>query len=209
MSIEIVGLLALVLGSSMTSGINLYLTVAGLGLAHQLGWIVLPGDLVVISHPAIIGLAALLYIVEFFADKIPYVDSAWDAAHTLIRPVGGTLLAYSAASEYAPVVQTGLALVGGAMSLDAHMVKAGTRVAINTSPEPVTNVVASAGEDAFVLGSLWLLIAHPWVMLALAVAFALFSIWLIPKLFRFFCRVFSFLFGRDRRGQANSSRRDF
>ena len=153
-----VSFLSVILGSSWAAGLNLYLTVAGLGVAHRMDWIALPGDLEVIAHPIVIMLAVLLYAVEFVADKVPYVDSAWDSVHTFIRPAGGIAMAYMAGSELEPVMQTSLALASGALTLESHTAKATSRAAINTSPEPITNSVASVSEDAIVVGLLWLLL---------------------------------------------------
>ncbi|MCB9799191.1 MAG: DUF4126 domain-containing protein [Candidatus Omnitrophica bacterium] len=193
---SLLNLTGIILGSAWASGVNLYLTAAGLGLAHRLGWLVLPGDLQILANPLVITAAIILYVIEFVADKIPYVDSAWDAVHTAIRPVGGALLAYWATSEAAPVIQAVTALAGGTLAFDSHMTKAGARAAINTSPEPVTNSVASLSEDALVVGSLWLMAKHPWVMLILVAVFISFSIWLLPKIFHFFGRIFRFLLGQ-------------
>jgi hypothetical protein len=190
--------LALILAASWTSGINLYLTTGSLGLAHRMGWIALPGDLEMLGDPLIIGTALVIYAIEFIADKVPYVDSAWDSVHTLIRPVGGAAIAYLATSEAGPVVQAATSLIGGTIALDSHLTKAGTRVAINASPEPVTNSIASVSEDAVVLGAMWLLINHPIVIAVLVVLFLGFSIWLIPKLFRLIKRMFLFLVGKGK-----------
>lgn len=192
------GSLGLLLGSSWASGINLYLTVAGLGIAHRMQWLTLPGQLETISHPAIIALALILYAVEFFADKIPYVDSGWDAIHTAIRPAGGAMLAYLATTEAGPVVQTATALLGGTIALDSHVTKAGTRAMINTSPEPFTNIGASVTEDVGVLGAIWLMITNPLVIAVLVILFVLLSIWIIPKIFRLFAKIFGFLFGKKK-----------
>jgi len=188
--------LGILIGSSWTSGINLYLTTALLGIAHRIGWITLPGSMDVISNPLIIGVALCLYLVEFVADKIPYVDSAWDAVHTFIRPTGGATLAYLASSQTDPVIQTVLTMVGGAIAMDSHLTKAGTRVAINASPEPITNSVVSITEDLLVLGVIWMVFSHPLVITTLVLLFVLFSIWFLPKMFRLIKRGFQYLFGK-------------
>jgi len=141
--------------------VNLYLTTAGLGIAHRLGWITLPGDLDIVANPLIIIVAVLLYAVEFVADKVPYVDSAWDSVHTAIRPLGGAAMAYMATAGMDPALQTAVAMVCGTVAMDSHLAKASSRVLINASPEPVTNSVASVSEDVAVLGTLWLIIHHP------------------------------------------------
>lgn len=192
------GFWGLILGGALAAGINLYLVAAGLGVAHRLQMIVLPGQLEVLGHPLVIGAAVILYIIEFAADKIPIVDSFWDAIHTFVRPFGGALLVYLAMSESEAVAQTVAALLGGGLALETHLLKAGTRAAINTSPEPVSNWAASLSEDAFVLSSLWLMIFHPAVMLGLVLVVTLLAFWLLPKLFRLLKRLLSSLFSGSR-----------
>jgi hypothetical protein len=187
--------LGLVLGGSWASGVNLYLTVAGLGIAGRLGLIDLPGNLDVLTHPLIIIVAVLLFIVEFFADKIPLVDSAWDSVHTFIRPFGGAAIAFMATSENAAAMQMAVAMLGGTVALDSHLTKATTRVAINTSPEPFTNIAASVTEDGLVLVALWLMMKHPVIATVLVISFIVFSIWFLRVMFRFVKKVFKFLFG--------------
>ena len=188
---EALNSIGVLLGSSWASGINLYLTVAGLGIANHLGWIALPGDMDILSHPAIIGVAALIYVVEFVADKIPYVDSAWDSVHTFIRPIGGAMLGYMAMADMGQAAQIPVALLTGGVALDAHLTKATSRAAINTSPEPVTNSVASVTEDAGVVGALYLILQHPVIAAILVIAFIVFSIWFLKKMFTFVKRIFS------------------
>jgi len=178
------------MGSSWASGVNLYLTTACLGIAHRMGWIILPGDMEVLSHPLVIGTAAVIYLIEFFADKIPYVDSAWDSVHTFIRPVGGMALGYMAMADVGPVAQYPVALLTGSIALDSHLTKATSRAAINTSPEPLSNTVASVTEDVGVLGAVYLVIRHPVVASILVILFVLFSIWFLKKMFRFVRRIF-------------------
>ncbi len=189
--IEILNSLGLLFGGSWASGINFYLTTAGLGIAHRMELIVLPGELDVLAHPLVIGVAITLYAIEFFADKIPYVDSAWDSVHTFIRPIGATALSYMALNDVNPAFQTSLSLVAGSIALDAHLTKATARAAINTSPEPITNSVASVTEDISVLGALYLIIKHPVVMSVLVIIFIIFSIWFLKKMFKFFKKIFS------------------
>ncbi len=177
------------MGSSWGSGVNLYLTVAGLGIAQRLHMITLPGNMDTLGHPLIILVALLLYGIEFFADKIPYVDSAWDSIHTFIRPAGGAALGYMAAAGAGPVAQIPIALLTGGVAMDAHLTKATARVAINTSPEPVTNSVASITEDVFVIGILYLLIKHPIATSIVVILFIFFSIWFLKKMFRFMKRI--------------------
>ena len=194
---EALSSLGVLLGSSWASGINLYMTVAGLGIMSRLGAVSLPGNMDVLSHPAVIVTAAVLYGVEFFADKIPYVDSAWDSVHTFIRPFGGAALGYMAMANMGPAAQIPVALATGAVSMDSHLTKATTRVAINSSPEPITNSVASVTEDSLVVGVLYLIVKHPIIATILVILFVLFSIWFLKVMFRFLKKVFRFLSGAD------------
>ncbi|MEA3489387.1 MAG: DUF4126 domain-containing protein [Candidatus Omnitrophota bacterium] len=186
--------IGMILGGSWASGINLYLTIAVLGIADRLGFIDLPGKLDVLSNPIIITVALLLFIIEFFADKIPYVDSAWDSFHTMVRPAGAALLAFMAMSGSNESVQLSVALICGVVALDSHLTKATARVAINTSPEPVTNIIASVAEDSFVLVALWLVAKHPVIAGLLVLSFIVFSIWFLKVMFRSLKKVFGFLF---------------
>jgi hypothetical protein len=196
--------LGLILGGSWTSGINLYLTIAGLGIADRAGWVELPGKLDVLSHPLVILVALLLFAVEFFADKIPYVDSAWDSAHTFIRPAGAALLTFMALSDLdSNAIQLSGALLGGTVALDSHLTKATTRVAINTSPEPFTNIAASTAEDGLVIGVLWLIFTHPVIAAVLVISFIVFSIWFLNLMFRFMKKIFGFL-AKDNNAEYNS-----
>jgi len=183
--------LGVLLGSSWASGVNLYLTIAGLGIADRIGLISLPGKLDTISSLPVIIVALLLFAIEFFADKIPYVDSVWDSVHTFIRPLGGAALAYMAMAESAPAIQLSVALMCGAISADSHLTKASTRVAINTSPEPITNSVASVTEDSLVLTVLWLIVKHPIMASVVVILFLVFSVWFLKKMFRFVKRILS------------------
>ena len=142
------------LGFAFAAGINLYATVAILGLASRYGWVALPPQYQVFDNNWIIGTAIALYVIEFFADKIPWVDSAWDAVHTVIRPVGGALIAVATLGEASPATKTVIGLVGAAVAAGSHFSKAGTRVMANASPEPFSNWILSLGEDAFV-ESIW------------------------------------------------------
>jgi hypothetical protein len=155
------------LGFSFAAGINLYATVAMLGLASRYGWVKLPEQYAVFDHDYVIGLALALYVVEFVADKIPWFDTIWDAVHTAIRPLGGALIAVATLGEASPAVQGLIALAGGTLAAGSHLTKAGTRVAINTSPEPFTNWIASLLEDGLVIGLAFLALKYP--LLALAV----------------------------------------
>ena len=188
--------LGILLGGAWASGINLYLTIAGLGIADRLGLIDLPGKLDVISHPLVIAVALLLYLVEFFADKVPYVDSAWDTVHTAIRPIGGVTLAVLALSGKEPALQLSLAMLCGVVALDAHLTKATARVAINASPEPFTNIFASISEDGLVIVALWLIVKHPFIAGLLTVSFLVFSVWFLRVMFGFLRKFFAFVGNR-------------
>lgn len=190
-----IGNLGMVLGGSWASGVNLYLTIAGLGILDRLGLVDLPGKLEVISHPLVILVALLLFVVEFFADKVPYVDSAWDSVHTFIRPAGAAVLTFMAVSDMnSQAAQLSIALLSGTIALDSHLTKATTRVAINTSPEPFTNIGASVSEDALVIVALWLVAKHPVIAGVLVIAFLVFSIWFLKTMFRFLKKVFKYFF---------------
>ena len=183
--------LGFLLGSSWASGINLYLTVAGLGIAQRMEWIQLPGNLEVLGHPLVIAVAVILCLIEFVADKVPYVDSTWDAAHTFIRPVGGLTLGYMAMNGADPSIQMATALVTGTVAFNSHITKATARAAINTSPEPITNSVASVTEDVSVIGVLYLISTHPVIAGILVVIFIIFSVWFLKVMFRFVKKIFS------------------
>lgn len=167
---ERLDLLSVALGLAALAGVNLYLTVFATGLAIHFHWITLASryqSLEVLGNPWIIGIAGALYLLEFFADKIPWVDSIWDAVHTVIRPIGGALLAIQVLGHPSPAFTIIVALLAGGTSLIAHTAKAATRLASNTSPEPVTNIGLSLGEDVAVLGGLTLMQFNP--LLALVV----------------------------------------
>ena len=190
--------IGLLLGSSWATGVNMYLTIAGLGIADRVGFVDLPGNMDAISHPLIIGAAILMFAVEFFADKIPVVDSAWDSIHTFIRPVGGAMMGYMAMAEMGPIAQIPVALLTGTVAADSHLTKATTRVAINTSPEPITNSVASVTEDGLVIGVLYLVAKHPIIAGISVIAFIIFSVWFLKIMFRFVKKVFKFLSGNNK-----------
>lgn len=176
--------LSLAMGTAWTSGINLYATVAALGIAGRIEMINLPPDLQVLSHPAVIAVACIMYVIEFFADKVPYVDSGWDVLHTFIRVPAGAILAARSLGDMNPALELAALLAGGTVALAAHGAKATTRLVINTSPEPFSNWFASVTEDVAVLGGLWMIFNHPMIMLVLVLGFLALVIWLIPKLSR-------------------------
>jgi hypothetical protein len=180
---ETIQALSLALGTAWTSGINLYATVAALGIAGQMDMIQLPPDLQVLMHPAVITIACIMYVIEFFADKVPYVDTGWDVLHTFIRVPAGAILAARSLGSMNPALELAALLAGGAVALAAHGTKATARLAINASPEPFSNWFASVAEDITVLGSIWMIFNHPIVMLMLVLGFLALIVWLMPKLF--------------------------
>jgi len=185
--------LSLAMGTAWTSGINLYATVAALGIANRLEMIHLPPNLEVLSHPGVIAIACIMYVIEFVADKVPYVDTGWDILHTFIRVPAGAILAARSLGDMNPALELMALLGGGAIALAAHGTKATARLAINASPEPFSNWVASFTEDITVLGGVWLMFNHPIVMMILVLAFLALIVWLIPKIFRLAKRGFQAL----------------
>ncbi|MCA9400604.1 MAG: DUF4126 domain-containing protein [Candidatus Omnitrophica bacterium] len=183
--------LGLLMGGSWASGINLYLTVAALGILHRTETLTLPGQLDVFGHPLVIGVAIVMYCIEFVADKVPVVDSTWDAVHTFIRPAGGLLLGYLGGADFGPQWQVAAMLITGAIATDAHLTKAAARAAINTSPEPVSNSIASVTEDVSVVGVMYLIVTHPVVAVILVMLFIFFSIWFLTKMFHLLKKVFA------------------
>ena len=187
---QLASTLALVLGVGWASGINLYAAVAVLGFAGATGNLELPAELETIQDPLVIGIACLMYVVEFFADKTPGVDSAWDTVHTFIRIPAGAMLAAGAVGDVTPALEIGAGLLGGSMAMGSHFTKASTRLLINTSPEPFSNWGASISEDLMVFGGLWAMLNHPWTFLGLMLVFIVLVIWLLPKLWRVVRAVF-------------------
>ncbi len=194
---QIISIIALTMGASWASGINLYATLAVLGLSAQGGAIELPADLQVLESPLVIGAALLMYVVEFVADKIPGLDTTWDGIHTFIRIPAGAMLAAGAVGDVGPAMEIATAIMGGGMAAATHVTKAGSRAVINTSPEPFTNWAASIGEDVVVIGGLWTALQNPGYFLIFLALFILLMIWLLPKIwsavkgiFRFIGRLF-------------------
>lgn len=176
--------LSLAMGTAWASGINLYATVAALGIANRLEMIHLPQNLEVLSHPGVIAIACIMYFIEFFADKVPYLDTGWDALHTFIRVPAGAILAARSLGDLNPALELMALLAGGSIALIAHGTKATTRLAINASPEPFSNWAASITEDLTVFGSLWLMFHHPIVMIILVLVFLALVACLVPKIYR-------------------------
>lgn len=176
--------LALITGLGWTSGVRFYAVLFFLGLLHRTGVYALPGSLEVLAHPWVLGISGLLFVTEFFADKIPGVDTLWDAVHTFIRIPGGALLAAAAVAGGDPGLGLAAGLLGGTVAAGAHFTKAGSRALINLSPEPFSNWTASFTEDAAALGALWVALQYPLLFLGLLALFVLVALWLLPKLWR-------------------------
>ena len=183
--------LSLALGTAWTSGINLYATVSVLGLLQRIGGVKLPGGLDVLDNWWIIGVAGGLYIVEFFADKIPYVDSVWDVVHTFIRVPAGAIVAYAAVSDMDPTIVIPATLIGGGFALASHGTKAAARMGANLSPEPVSNWTLSIVEDIIAFGGVFLAVFAPLVIGVVLIVFAIFFLWFFPKVVRAIRRLFS------------------
>ena len=165
---EVIATLGRTLGFSFAAGLNLYATVALVGLASRYDWVALPPQFEVFDNDLVIGVALAMYVIEFCADKIPWVDTAWDAVHTLVRPLGGALIAVAALGEASPMIQGLVALLGGSVAASSHLTKAGARAMVNTSPEPVSNWVLSLGEDLLVVGLGFLALRYPVAALVVA-----------------------------------------
>lgn len=176
--------IALAASAAWASGINVYAVVLALGLLGSTGFMTLPPDLEIVMNPVVISAAGLMYCVEFFADKTPGVDTAWDSIHTFVRIPMGAVLAAAALGELDPAIQLAAFIIGGGLAASSHAVKAGTRVMLNTSPEPVSNWTASITEDLIVIGGLWAALNHPLVFLVLLAIVIAFTIWFLPKLWR-------------------------
>lgn len=183
--------LSLALGSAWTSGINLYATVTVLGLLQKFGATKLPGGLDALDNWWIIGFAGGLYVVEFFADKIPYVDSVWDVVHTFIRVPAGAIVAYAATSQLDSSITIPAALVGGGLAFASHGTKAAARIGANFSPEPVSNWALSFVEDGIALIGTVLAVFAPMVIAGILVIFLLIFLWFFPKVFRAIRRLFA------------------
>jgi Domain of unknown function (DUF4126) len=194
-------------GSAWLSGINLYATVVTLGVLQKFQLVKLPGGLDMLGEWWVILLAAALYVIEFVADKVPAVDTAWDAVHTFIRVPAGAILAASAFADFDPAVKMAAMILGGGVALSSHGAKVATRLAVNTSPEPVSNVALSLTEDVVAFGSTILMVFFPIAMLIIVVIFLIVTIWLTPKIIRALRRLIARLrgiFGSD--PQASASR---
>ena len=190
---QITATLALTMGLAWASGINLYATLLTLGVLANTGNIALPPDLLIVADPMVMAAAGLMYFIEFFADKVPGVDSGWDAIHTFIRIPAGAMLAAGAIGHLNPAVEIAAAILGGSLAAGSHATKAGTRVLINTSPEPFSNWFASIGEDVAVIGGVWACINHPVLFLIALAFFIAVMIWLLPQIWGGVKKVFGLI----------------
>ena len=189
---DVLGTLGRTMGFSLAAGVNLYATVAILGLATRYGWVALPEQFQAFNNDYVIAAAILMYLVEFFADKIPYFDSLWDAIHTAIRPIGGAVIAVTTLGHASPSMQAMAALLGGTIAAGSHLTKTSTRAVANTSPEPFSNWILSLGEDVFAIGLGYTALTHPVLALAIAVVvlglIAIFAVTIVRLVRRWFAR---------------------
>jgi len=196
-SLDTAQLIAIASVLGFASGIRLYLVLFVVGLAGYMQWVPLPAGLQLLAQPWVLGASALMMAIEFFADKIPALDSVWDAVHTLIRIPAGAALAAAILGGDSATWATVAALLGGSLAATSHFTKAGSRALINTSPEPFSNVAASTAEDVLAGGLLLLVLAYPWVAAGIVVLLVLLAIWLLPKLARFIVRLLRRLTGGE------------
>jgi hypothetical protein len=182
--------LGLALGAGFSSGLNLYATVATLGLLQRFGVLHLPPGLQILSHPWVLAIAIALYLLEFFADKIPYFDTFWDVIHTFIRPPAAALLAFAAAGGAPPEWRWGAALIAGGVALTSHGAKASARAAVNASPEPFSNWILSFGEDVLAVWLSWMAATHPVATTIIVGALVTLCAFLLYFLFHFARRAF-------------------
>lgn len=190
---DTIQIIALTMGVAWASGINLYAAIFMLGFLGSTGHVVLPPDLEVLTDPLVMLAAGIMYCVEFFADKTPGVDSLWDSVHTFIRIPAGAILAMGAVGDTSPAIELVAFLVGGTLAATTHATKTGSRILINTSPEPVSNWTASIIEDIGVIAGLWAALYYPWLFLLALFIFIILMIWLLPKLWQGIKRVFGYI----------------
>jgi len=202
---HIVNTISLTMGVAWASGINLYAAILVLGLLGVNGNITLPATLQILTDPMVITAAGVMYFVEFFADKMPGVDTGWDTLHTFIRIPAGALLAAGAVGDVNPAVVLTAAILGGGLAAGAHAVKSGSRVIINTSPEPFTNWIASIAEDIVVIGGLWTALHYPWLFLVLMIVFIGLMIWLLPKIWGGIKKIFGYIWRLFKHGKGDES----
>lgn len=179
------------MGLALASGVRLYSTILAVGLGIRFGFLDIParlGHLSVLAETPVLVIAGLIYVVEFVADKIPWVDTLWDTVHTFIRPLGAAIIAATALGSVDPGVRLAAVLLSGAVAFSGHAAKAGTRLAVNQSPEPFSNIGLSLAEDGLVAGGVWLAFAHPLVALSVVLIALALIVWLLPKVIRLFRR---------------------
>ena len=197
--------LVISMGVAWGCGINLYAALATLGILGASGNIVLPSELVVLQDPLVIGAASVMYVVEFFADKVPGVDTGWDTIHSFIRIPAAAVLAAGAVGDISPAAEIAAALAGGTLAAGSHCLKSGSRVLINTSPEPFTNIGVSLAEDVAVIGGIWTAFHYPEVAAGFLILFVILLVWLLPKLWHairlLYARI-ARLFGREAPAEA-------
>jgi hypothetical protein len=188
---DITQTIALTMGAAWASGINLYAAIVMLGYLGSTGSVDLPPELQILTNPVVMLAAGVMYCIEFFADKVPGVDSGWDLIQTFVRIPAGALIAAGAVGDAGYGSQLAAAITGGALATGSHLVKAGGRVLINTSPEPFTNWFASVGEDVAVIAGLWTALHHPLVFLLLLGLFIMAMLWLLPRIWRAIRSIFA------------------
>lgn len=181
---DLVAPIVMAAGLGWASGLRLYAVLFFLGALHSFGMITLPPDLEIVAHPVVMAVSGTMFLIEFGADKIPGFDSVWDAFHTFIRIPGGALLAAAAVADHSAALALAAAILGGTLAAGAHFTKAGSRVLINTSPEPFSNGAASLTEDALAAGVVWFAFEHPLALLVILILLVALMIWLLPKLWR-------------------------
>ena len=190
---DITQTIALTMGVAWASGINLYAAILMLGYLGSTGNIDLPPELQILTNPVVMLAAGVMYCIEFFADKVPGVDTGWDVIHTFIRIPAGAVLAAGAVGDIGGAAQLAAAIAGGSLAAGSHLTKAGSRVLINTSPEPFTNWFVSVVEDVAVIAGLWTALHHPLLFLLLLAVFIMLMIWLLPRIWRGVRKVLAFL----------------
>jgi len=203
---DTIEIISLTMGVAWASGINLYATILVLGYMGLTGNVILPPGLEVLANPMVLAAAGFMYMVEFFADKTPGVDTGWDLLHTFIRIPAGALMAAGMAEglHVSEAAELAALIVGGGLAATTHATKTGTRALINTSPEPFTNWTASIAEDVVVIGGLWASLHYPWAFVAGLVVFILLVIWLLPRIWRALKRIFQAI-GRFFSGQSRDN----
>ncbi len=190
---DTVQIIALAMGAAWASGINLYAAIFMLGYLGSSGNIDLPPELMVVTDPLVMFAAGLMYCVEFFIDKTPGFDTAWDTLHTFIRIPAGAVLAVGAVGDVSPAVELAAFLIGGTLAAGSHASKTGARILINSSPEPVSNWTASIAEDLLVIGGIWTALNYPWLFIGALIIFICLMIWLLPKVWKNIKRLFSYI----------------